>query len=98
MDVQVYLDKKKSLDWKYINGELEKLGIAAYEATVKSLAGKVFSSDCTPQQEIEKILKPGEQELLSFSLGAGTYGTVDIRVGKKWKSLHKGNRYQPCSN
>lgn len=95
MDVQVYLDRKKSLDWKYINGELEKLGIAAYEATVKSLAGKIFSSNCTRPQEIETILKPDEQELLSFSLGAGTYGSVDIRVGRKMEALTQGKQLSP---
>lgn len=90
MDVKVYLNKKPSLDWQYINCELEKLGIAKYEATAKSLAVKIFDNDCKTPQQIEMILKPDEWELLRFSMHAGTYGTFEIHVENRLKELTKG--------
>ena len=92
MDVQVYLNKKPFLDWQYINCELEKLGIAEYEVTVRTLADKIFNSDCRTPQEIETLLKPDELDLLSFSLGAGTYGTIEIRVENNWKKYAEGKQ------
>ena len=92
MDVKVYLNKKPSLDWQYINCELEKLGIAEYAATVRTLADKIFDSECRTPQEIEMLLKTDELELLSFSLGAGTYGTIEIRVGKDWEKYAEGKK------
>lgn len=97
MDVKVYLNKKPSLDWQYIHCELEKLGIAEYEATVKSLANKIFDSECKTPQEVEMILKPDEQNLLSFSLAAGTYGTLQIHAENDWKKFIEGKQTSPLS-
>ena len=38
------------------------------------------------------LLKTDELELLSFSLGAGTYGTIEIRVGKDWEKYAEGKK------
>ena len=92
MDVKVFLDKKPSLDWQYINCELEKLEIAEYEATVRTLADKIFDSNCRIPNEIKTLLKTDELDLLSFSLGAGTYGTIEIRVENNWKKYAKGKQ------
>lgn len=84
-DTYVYVQKKgKTLDWKYIEGELNTLGIASLEREMRLLAEKLFSD---PVQFYEVCLTEGEQRMLSYFCGSGTYGTMEIRVEKKLRKL-----------
>lgn len=81
MDVYVYLTKLSDrLDWTYIEAELEKLGILAFEQKIRALSMKLFSGD--PVQLTEE-----EQELTAFYIDSGTYGTFEGLVSQKLNKL-----------
>lgn len=68
VDTYVFLRKfKDSLDWDYLNAELEKLGIADFERDNRELAMKVFSF---------KPLTIEDKKLLDYYVMSGTYGNV----------------------
>lgn len=70
LDCFVYLwAKGGKLDWGYIGGELDKLGIGEFERKSRALAMKVFSSAELPN------LTEDEREMLEYYLLSGTYGT-----------------------
>ena len=82
MDTYVYLKKKgDALDWNYIAGELDKLGIADFESQNRSLALDLFNGE---------ILTASDQEMLDYILSSGTYGTMQNRVSNKVKKLGGG--------
>lgn len=67
LDTYVYLKRKgDALDWGYIFGELEKLGIAEFEAQNRSLALHLFGGEELTAQD---------EEMLAYLLSSGTYGT-----------------------
>ena len=72
VDTYVYLRKfGDSLDWNYINEELEKLDIADFERDNRELAIKVFSM----QQ-----LTDDNEKLLDYYIMSGTYGNIENHV------------------
>jgi hypothetical protein len=72
LDTYVYLKKKgDALDWSYIDGELDKVGIADFEAKNRSLAMHLFSNEELTIQD---------QTMLEYILSSGTYGTVQNSV------------------
>ena len=75
VDQYVCLQAWQEMDRVYVQTELEKLGIAAFEKTLRELAGKLFASG---GQEVP--LAPDEEDLLHYMLGNGTYGTFDNGV------------------
>lgn len=84
LDTYVYLKKKgDALDWNYIAGELDKLGIADFEAQNRSLALHLFSGEKLTEQD---------EEMLEYILSSGTYGTVEHRVSNKVRKLGGGLR------
>ena len=92
MDIQVYLNTIPSLDWEYIHREFEQLGIADYAMTVRNLAQKLFDKECRIPEEIITMLRPDELELLSASIGAGTYGTLEMSADNSVKKFKQGRR------
>lgn len=78
MDVQVYLNQKPEMDWDYIRDELVSLGVADYESTVRSLAGKLFNKQCVKLADLETMLTAQERELLEFGICVGTYGNREV--------------------
>ena len=72
LDTYVYLDRKgEALDWPYIEGELETLGLTAFEEQNRSLARHLFGSE---------TMTEADREMLDYVLSSGTYGTVSNRV------------------
>ena len=72
LDTYVYLKKRgEELDWTYIAGELDKLGIADFEAQNRSLALHLFGGEA---------LTVEDQKMLDYVLSSGTYGTVQNSV------------------
>lgn len=72
LDTYVYiLNKGKTLDWDYISGEIEKLGITDFESKNRSLAMHLFCGDA---------LSCEDQSILDYVISSGTYGTVENRV------------------
>ena len=72
LDTYVYLKKKgDTLNWAYICGELDKLGIADFEAQNRSLALHLFDGEKLTEQD---------EKMMEYILSSGTYGTVQNRV------------------
>lgn len=70
LDIYVFL-KHKSLNWKYIDGEAERIGYADYEKVNRSLAFQLFGD--------EEMTSDGK-DMLTYIVSSGTYGTQKHRV------------------
>ncbi len=78
MDDFVYLRAKgESLDWSYIQNELQKLGIREFEQRSRTLSSKVFSDPGCSR------LTEAEREILEEYLFSGTYGTARKTIEKR---------------
>ncbi len=71
LDRYVYISRKKELDFAYIEGECEKLGIADFERESRALCLKVFSQKELPE------LDEKERDMLECYLLSTTYGTLE---------------------
>ena len=72
-DVYVYLKKKESsLDFAYIQRECEKLGITDFERQGRILCKRIFD-----ERSDKATLAEWEQEMLTYYLTSGVYGTTD---------------------
>ncbi|MDO5147511.1 MAG: nucleotidyltransferase family protein [Eubacteriales bacterium] len=80
VDSYVY-QNAKNLDWGYIEEELDKLGVLAFEKTFRSVSMKIFGKGEDVSQLSEE-----EYSMLCDSMFAGTYGNLQSGVEKK---LHK---------
>lgn len=67
-DIYLFLKKHPALDWKYVNAELQKLGLSAFEEHSRTLACKVMAEQPLTDEETE--------QLLSFYLNSALYGTA----------------------
>ena len=82
LDTYVYLKKKgDTLDWTYLSEEVDKLGIADFEAQNRSLALHLFGGEELTVQD---------QEMLEYLLSSGTYGTVQNRVKNRIRKYGNG--------
>ena len=82
LDCFVYVRSKgDGLDWNYISGELDKLGIGEFEQKSRSLAMKIFSSPELPK------LSDDERDMLEYYLLSGTYGTGKNHVENSMKKF-----------
>ena len=74
VDVYVYINRYgKTLDWEYIAGELEKIGIRDYEKRTRELAMKLFEG---------VRLSDDEKTLLDSFIISGTYGSIENKVNR----------------
>ncbi len=88
IDVYVYLAKKEGeLDWRYIEGEAQKLAALDFERAVRELSRKVFGS---VQAFGDTLLSEEEQSMLADFAGAGTYGNEKIYVERKRQEYQIG--------
>lgn len=74
----------RTLNWDYVNQELEELGIRDYETGSRTLAEKLFGSE-TPVSEF--TLTEQEQEMLLYYLGSSTYGNLENRISNQLHSI-----------
>lgn len=83
VDSYVY-QNAKSLDWDYIEKELEELGVLEFEKTFRSVSGKIFGKG-------ERINQLNEEEydMLCDSMFAGTYGNLQSGIGKKLRKIQE---------
>ena len=78
LDTYVYLKKHaKHMDWEYIRGETEKLGIRDFEVENRRLSLKIFRTG------IPENLTYEERKLLNYHLTSGAYGTDRHRFQNK---------------
>lgn len=88
-DLYVFIEKKKALmDWEYIRKELEALHIEGFAKHLYEISVKLLG--------VEKAeLQTGERQTLAFMLGAGSYGTTEIKVKKQTEKVGRwGYLYQ----
>ena len=84
LDCYVFLNNKKnSLNFEYINQQLEKLKISDFEERRRKLAIKVFSG------KDFLSLSNDEIEMLEFHILSGTYGNFENSIRKKLKEQSK---------
>ena len=76
-----------SMDWKYVEHELNNMGIQTYEQRSRILADKIFGSGKSLAQ---LALTQEEQEMLDYYLGASTYGNAENRVVNRLHFLQEG--------
>ena len=72
-----------SLDWRYVEKELEELGIREYEKSSRALAEKVFGEK--PVSDI--ALTTQEQEMLLYYMQASTYGSIENGVNNQLHTI-----------
>ena len=72
------------LSGSYLEGELEKLGLAEFDRLVRDMAQAVFGGE----GEVPK-LTDDQQRLWLYLLGCGTYGTLENRVASRLEELAK---------
>ncbi|MBP5578158.1 MAG: nucleotidyltransferase family protein [Ruminococcus sp.] len=83
-DTYIFLRKfGDSLDWDYLNAELEKMGIADFERSNRELSLKVFSME---------ELTAEDKKNLDYYVMSGTYGTQENFVVNAMKSEGGGSR------
>lgn len=83
VDYYIFLKKNKendSLDFKYINKELNKIDLVDFSNQISTLSLKVFDEQELEEQELETLL---------FIASSGTYGTLENRVDKGVKEKGK---------
>ena len=73
-----------SLNWDYVNQELEELGIRDYEAASRTLADKIFGT----QKPVSAFtLTEAEQEMLRYYLESCTFGNLENRITNQLTSI-----------
>lgn len=70
------------LSGSYLEGELEKLGLAKFDRLVRDMAQAVFGGEGEAPR-----LTDDQQRLWFYLLGCGTYGTTENRVAHKLQEL-----------
>lgn len=84
VDTYIFLRKfKDSLDWDYLNAELDKLGIADFERNNRELAIRVFSM---------QPLSLEDKKLLDYYVMSETYGNIDNLVKNGVKNRGNGSK------
>ena len=80
LDCYVFVKNKGDmLDWDYITEQCRQLEISEFEQERRQLAMKTFSSDKLPK------LSESEQEMLTYYLMAGAYGSMDSMISSRIK-------------
>ncbi|MDO4803442.1 MAG: nucleotidyltransferase family protein [Lachnospiraceae bacterium] len=96
VDLYLYVVAKTELDWKYIERELRKLGLAREERKMRHIASKVFRDrSANPMRN----MTDEEAAYLEIFFSSGTYGTLQNKVlsrlqvlGKPEKGANRGRK------
>lgn len=70
VDLFVYHQKRKDLNWEYLHVELEKIGLSGFERTMRELSEKIFNI-----QKDTTALTNREKRLLESLICSSTYGS-----------------------
>lgn len=85
IDQYVYLSKKEgSMDWTYIQNELEQMQLSEFESCFRGLAKKIFAniSDANTME-----LSDEEMSMFMEIVDAGTYGKESTRIKKSLQKI-----------
>ncbi|MCQ3035144.1 MAG: nucleotidyltransferase family protein [Bacilli bacterium] len=86
LDLYIYITHKK-LDFNYILTELRILKICGWYLDIETLVRKLFS---IPFNQTQVALTENEENILSYILNSGTYGTLKNGVYSVLNSLNGG--------
>lgn len=79
-DEYVFLQKKeKTMNWSYLQEELEKLELTEFERQMRTLSRSAFDGG--------KELTGEEEEMLYYFVGCGTYGNMERGVENQMEHL-----------
>jgi hypothetical protein len=67
------------MDWNYIAGEMETLGLTAFQRSLQRLAEHAFGDNAAMDEEDERML--------FYMLGCGTYGTLQTNVQRSLERI-----------
>lgn len=81
LDLAVYNNAKKNMDRRYLEKELDTMGLSAFESEMRETAQKVLDPKAVGSTLVEQLSEK-EKKLLNELLFNGTYGTKQ----KYWKS------------
>lgn len=84
LDIYLYRRARPGMDEAYIAGELEKLGLTAFEELLRSLAEKLFGPAPAP------ALTGEERQALAWLESSGVYGTLAHDVQSDLRRLQGG--------
>ena len=82
---------KLRLDFDYITGELEKMGIREFEEKLRSLSEKLYTQPEMISESI-KQLNSGELEMLRFIMSCTTFGKLSNLIKRDLESLSDGKK------
>lgn len=85
MDIIVFR-RARTLDEPLVRGELEKLGLLAFEESARALAESVFAEDGDGGASLEGA----EKDALMFHISSGTYGNMNNFVAATLERLSDG--------
>ena len=84
LDAYVFLKRLDGkLNWNYIAGELDKLGIADFERRNRDLARRLFSGEA---------LTPEDEAMLQYVVSSGVYGTRQNHVSNQIRKIGGGGK------
>ncbi len=77
-DIFVYLRRyEDSLDRGYLDAELERIRLTAFEKNMRLLSKKIFDAEAAKENRIEDGLNEEERQLLKFFIDSGSFGNKD---------------------
>ena len=83
VDEYVFLNKKNSMDWKYIEEQLEMIGLSSFEKQLRTAATNVFSPN--------GVMTERDWDMISYMFNCGTYGTMSNRIRRNLEKLQDEN-------
>lgn len=89
--VDIYVMNREigaAMNREYVNKELKRLGIDAFEKSLRGLSEKIFCD--IPLSQI--IFSSEERTLLKQCIEVGTYGTFESSINGTLRSIQKNNR------
>lgn len=98
-DIYVYLGKYRDvLDRHYLDEELNKLKLTAFEKSIRALSNKIFEPDSVKGTTISSRgttissrLSDDEKELLKFFIDSGAFGRKDVLYRGKINRFANGD-------
>lgn len=82
VDLYVYCQAKKDLNWEYLNNSLEKTGLLVFEKKMRKLAEKILTLETTDEE-----LSEDEEIVLKKLIFSTTYGTVERHWNNQLQKL-----------
>lgn len=90
MDTYCYRRQKgASLDAAYLDRELTRLGVKAFDTVAVRLSELLFGEECRALRFCPELLSEAESKILAFYIDSGTYGTQAISMDYQLQKLEE---------